>query len=315
MNRVVAIDGPSGSGKSTVSRGVAATLGLEVLDTGAMYRAATAAALRAGLPTDDGDALAALVATLDIDVVAGTTLLDGEDVSAEIRGPAVTESVSKVSAHPSVRAVLVARQRAWVAKHGGGVVEGRDIGSVVFPDACVKVFLTASDEERARRRQRDEVAAAREVSVADVRETHGAPRRCGRDPCGVAPAGRGGCDDGRYHRAQRRGHRRRDRHDVSGCERKLMFYRIARGVLFAVSRLLFRIRIHGSEHVPTSGAFIVAPSHRSYLDTPFVSFITTRQIRFMAKEELFEKSFGRRVFTALGGIPVKRGSASAGVRR
>jgi 1-acyl-sn-glycerol-3-phosphate acyltransferase len=91
----------------------------------------------------------------------------------------------------------------------------------------------------------------------------------------------------------------------------MMFYRFARAVLLGVSRVLFRIRIHGVEHVPTSGAFIVAPSHRSYLDTPFVSFITKRQIRFMAKEELFAKSATAKLFTALGGIPVKRGSASA----
>lgn len=90
-----------------------------------------------------------------------------------------------------------------------------------------------------------------------------------------------------------------------------MLYGIARGLLLALSKILFRIRIRGIEHVPRTGAFIVAPSHRSYFDTPFASFITRRRIRFMAKEELFENSLGRRLFTALGGIPVKRGSASA----
>jgi len=90
-----------------------------------------------------------------------------------------------------------------------------------------------------------------------------------------------------------------------------MFYGFARGLLLGLSKLLFRIRIDGSERVPMTGAFIVAPSHRSYFDTPFVSFITRRKIRFMAKEELFADAFGARLFTALGGIPVKRGSASA----
>lgn len=90
-----------------------------------------------------------------------------------------------------------------------------------------------------------------------------------------------------------------------------MLYGVARGLLLALSKILFRIRIRGIEHVPRTGAFIVAPSHRSYFDTPFASFITRRRIRFMAKEELFENSLGRRLFTALGGIPVKRGSASA----
>jgi cytidylate kinase len=168
--RVVAIDGPSGSGKSTVARGVAVSLGLHVLDTGAMYRSVTLAGLRAGVDLTDaprcGDVARAATIVLEDAVV----MLDGADVSAEIRGPEVTAAVSTVAAHPEVRRELVARQRAWVEEHGGGVVEGRDIGTVVFPDAPVKVFLTASDTERAARRQRDEAAAARAVEVDAVRE-------------------------------------------------------------------------------------------------------------------------------------------------
>ncbi len=167
----MAIDGPSGSGKSTIARGVAAALGLEVLDTGAMYRAVTGAVLRAGADPTDAEAVTALAQSCRLELGDGVTTLDGIDVSALIRGPEVTAKVSSVSVHPGVRAELVARQRAWVAKHGGGVVEGRDIGSVVFPDAPVKVFLTASEEERARRRQRDEEAASRTVSVASLQET------------------------------------------------------------------------------------------------------------------------------------------------
>ncbi len=167
--RVVAIDGPSGSGKSTIGRGVATALGLETLDTGAMYRAVTLAVLRAGTDPADADSAAAVARAATLGVHDGVTTHDGDDVSAEIRGPEVTATVSTVSAHPAVRAELVARQRAWVAEHGGGVVEGRDIGSVVFPDAAVKVFLTASDEERARRRQQDEAKADRAVSMDEVR--------------------------------------------------------------------------------------------------------------------------------------------------
>jgi cytidylate kinase len=162
--RIVAIDGPSGSGKSTVSRGVANALGLEVLDTGAMYRALTLLVIERGVDPTNGEACARLAREMALEV--GTrTVLEGRDVSEIIRGPEVTAMVSTVSAHPSVREVLVERQRVWVAGHGGGVVEGRDIGTVVFPNARVKVFLTASDEERARRRQRDEVAADRRVAV------------------------------------------------------------------------------------------------------------------------------------------------------
>lgn len=168
--RVVAIDGPSGSGKSTVGRGVARSLGLPVLDTGAMYRAVTLAALEAGAAPDDPEACTRVATSARIELEDGRTMLAGRDVSAAIRGPEVTAAVSEVSAHPPLREVLVARQRAWVETHGGGVVEGRDIGTVVFPDAAVKVFLVASDDERARRRQRDEEAAARAVDVDAVRD-------------------------------------------------------------------------------------------------------------------------------------------------
>jgi cytidylate kinase len=167
--RVVAIDGPSGSGKSTIARGVACALGLQVLDTGAMYRAVAVAALRHGVALDDEQGCAALAREHEIAVEAGVTTIDGRDVSAEIRAPEATTAVSTVAAHPSVRSVLVARQRAWVEHHGGGVVEGRDIGTVVFPNAPLKVFLTASDEERARRRHQDEAASDRKVGVDAVR--------------------------------------------------------------------------------------------------------------------------------------------------
>lgn len=153
---VVAIDGPAGAGKSTVGRAVAARLGLEYLDTGAMYRAVTFAALRRGLdPADEAD-IAELSETLSLDVATGpsgtTVLVDGVDATIEIRGREVTSAVSAVAANSRVRAELVRRQRRWVAEHGGGVVEGRDIGSVVFPDATLKLFVTASPRVRAERR-------------------------------------------------------------------------------------------------------------------------------------------------------------------
>jgi cytidylate kinase len=168
MTAVVAIDGPSGAGKSTVARGVAAALGVEVLDTGAMYRAVTFVVLDAGVDPNDADACAALTRHVHIEQQGTTTRLDGRDVSTEIRSPAVTRAVSTVAAHPAVRAVLVEHQRRWAATHGEGVVEGRDIGTVVFPDAVLKVFLTASDTERARRR-RDEASPDGTVSVDTVR--------------------------------------------------------------------------------------------------------------------------------------------------
>ncbi|MBM3672884.1 MAG: (d)CMP kinase [Actinobacteria bacterium] len=169
MTLIVAIDGPSGSGKSTVARGVARELGLDVLDTGAMYRAVTLAVLKSGVDPADAAECARIANDADLQVGAHV-MLGGEDVTEAIRGPEVTSTVSQVSAHPEVRHELVDRQRAWIDERGGGVVEGRDIGTMVFPDATIKVFVTASDEERARRRQRDEVAAERAVDVDSVKE-------------------------------------------------------------------------------------------------------------------------------------------------
>jgi cytidylate kinase len=134
-----------------------------------MYRGVTLAVIEAGAAVDDADACAEVARRIELAVDDGTTTIDGRDVSELIRGPEVTQLVSTVAAHPAVREVLVACQRDWVRQRGGGVVEGRDIGTVVFPDAPVKVFLTASGDERARRRQLDEQAAARDVGVDDVR--------------------------------------------------------------------------------------------------------------------------------------------------
>jgi CMP/dCMP kinase len=152
VSRVIAIDGPAGAGKSTVGRAVAARLGLEYLDTGAMYRAVTFAALRRGIDPGDDDDVAALASTVDMTLDGSTVTVDGVDATVEIRGREVTAAVSAVAANGRVRAELVRRQRAWVASHGGGVVEGRDIGSVVFPDATLKLYVTASPRVRAERR-------------------------------------------------------------------------------------------------------------------------------------------------------------------
>lgn len=150
---VVAMDGPAGTGKSTVSRAVASMLGLPHLDTGAFYRAAGLAALRSSLNLEDEGALAARIAETTMEQADGRMYLDGADVTGEIRTPEATAASSRVSAYPSVRSILVGLQRAWVEAHGGrAVVEGRDIGSVVFPDAAVKIYLDATPDTRAQRR-------------------------------------------------------------------------------------------------------------------------------------------------------------------
>ncbi len=153
MTFVIAIDGPAGSGKSTVGAEVARRLATDRLDTGAMYRAVAWAAREAGIDPGDGQALGELAARLRMEV-GHRVLVDGRDVSEQIRAPGVSAVVSTVAAHAPVREVLVREQRAWAAARDLCVVEGRDIGSVVFPDAKVKIFLTAEPAERAARRAR-----------------------------------------------------------------------------------------------------------------------------------------------------------------
>jgi len=153
--RVIAIDGPAGSGKSTVAKALAARLGLDYLDTGAMYRGVTFAALRRGIDPDDVDLVAKLAEGVDLTVDEQGVRVDGVDATVEIRGPEVTSAVSIVAANPGVRAELRRRQVDWAQRHDGGVIEGRDIGTVVFPDAELKVYLTASPEVRAQRRHKE----------------------------------------------------------------------------------------------------------------------------------------------------------------
>ena len=167
--RVIAIDGPAGSGKSTVARAVADRLELEYLDTGAMYRGVAHAVLRRGIDPTDRAAVAEVARVVSLDVTRSGCLVDGEDASVAIRGPEVTGAVSAVAANPDVRVEMVARQRKWVTELGGGVMEGRDIGSVVFPDAEVKVYLTASPEVRARRRAAEVPGLDVDAVAADIR--------------------------------------------------------------------------------------------------------------------------------------------------
>jgi CMP/dCMP kinase len=176
--KVIAIDGPAGSGKSTVARAVAAKLGMPYLDTGAMYRAVAFSAIRRGVDPDDAPIVAKLAADMKLDV-AERVMVDDVDATIEIRSPEVTRAVSVVAVNPEVRRELVRRQREWAEREGSGVIEGRDIGTVVFPEAPVKVYMTASDEERAQRRSQelldmhyDEVAAdiARRDHIDSTRE-------------------------------------------------------------------------------------------------------------------------------------------------
>ena len=179
---VIAIDGPAGAGKSTVARAVAGALGVTYLDSGAMYRCVALAALRAGVDLDDGEAVGRIAREIRIELAGGRVLLGGLDVTDEIRAPDVTAAASRVSVHPEVREAMVAQQRALI-ESGDYVAEGRDIGTVVSPDAPLKVYLTASPEERARRRAGESgeeveavLAAQSDRDARDRDREHGALR-------------------------------------------------------------------------------------------------------------------------------------------
>jgi cytidylate kinase len=181
---VVAIDGPAGSGKSTIAAALADRLQLPHVDTGAFYRAATLAVLRSGVDLRNGPLCAKVVAAATIQRREGRTFLDGEDVEDEIRGAAVTAAVSTVSAHPGVRTALLDLQRAAVGERGA-VIEGRDAGTVVVPDATLKVWLTASPQERAARR-----AAQLGETLPEAVHAHAADiaRRDAQDATQMQPA-------------------------------------------------------------------------------------------------------------------------------
>jgi len=164
---IIAIDGPSGAGKGTVARAVASKLGYRHVDSGAMYRAVACKALRDGVALDDERAVAGVAETSTIEVGGPAVLIDGVDVTRDIRTPAIDRAAAAVARLPSVRAVLVARQRL-MGEGGGVVMEGRDIGTVVFPDADLKVYLDASAEERARRRASDPAHSGGPTAVSEV---------------------------------------------------------------------------------------------------------------------------------------------------
>jgi cytidylate kinase len=179
---IIAIDGPSGAGKGTVARAVAARLGYRHVDTGAMYRALAWKALHDGLDLADEAAVAAAAERATFDLEQGRVGIDGHDVASAIRTPEMDRAATQVARHPAVRRVLVARQRGYGAA-GAVVMEGRDIGTVVFPDADVKIYLDASPEERARRRATDPAhASSHGAQLADVRIRCPAGVSLPRDP-------------------------------------------------------------------------------------------------------------------------------------
>jgi cytidylate kinase len=325
---IIAIDGPAGSGKSTIAREVAKRLGLRYVDTGAMYRAITLLALEAGLVPDripEAEALASQTKLRfeERDNDLNRVFIGGREISDEIRGQAVSKAVSPVSADPGVRRVLTGWQRAEAAK-GNVLLEGRDMGTVVVPDADLKVFLTASIPERARRRQLQNREKGIEQSldelVGDIaaRDAYDSGREhaplCKADDAveidttemTISEVIRAICNLAEERRPKP------DKWTVSRMVKSPLdtrFYRFAFWSLPVMWRLAFRMEIRGRENIPCRGPVVLACNHRSNLDPFFLGVAAPRQIHFMAKAELWKVKILGKLIEGLGSFLVARGAA------
>ena len=303
---IVAIDGPAGSGKSSVAKIVASKLGLTYVDTGATYRLVALEALRKGVPLNDAAQLAAIARETmpRCGIVDGTTLsFDGMPVGNEIRTPEVSEATSVISTYPEVRKVLVDFQRRLVPS-SGGVVEGRDIGAVVWPTADLKVYLDARPEVRVSRRAADLSPASSmdvEVHERDLRDAT-------RPVSAMQPAAGAIRLDTSDMSPEQVADRVLDLLAASAEPRRTdRFYAAVRTVLYALLRATFRMKITGLENIPRVGAAILAPNHRSLLDIPVAGMPTKRKVWFMAKDELFRSKISATILGRLGAFPVRRG--------
>ncbi|OFW57146.1 MAG: cytidylate kinase [Actinobacteria bacterium RBG_16_64_13] len=338
---IIAIDGPAGSGKSTIAREVAKRLGMRYLDTGAMYRTITLLALEAGLVPESLPAAAALAAATPLRFEARsddlTRVFVGErEVTDEIRGRVVSQHVSAVSAEPGVRTVLSQKQREEAAR-GDVVLEGRDIGTVVVPGADVKVFLTASIEERARRRrlqlEAQGIAQPLDELVADIaaRDAHDsgravAPLRKAEDAVEIDTTGMSieqviGVVSALAEEKRAAAvlavtrpaaEAPPGKWPISRLVRSPLdnwLYRLAYGIIPPLCRVAFRMKIVGVEHFPPTGAVVVACNHRSNLDPFFLGSACPREIHFMAKAELWKFKPVGWLVSMVGTFPVNRGEA------
>lgn len=315
---LIAIDGPSGTGKSTTARGVARALGAGYLDTGALYRLVTLAVLQAGIDPADDAAVAAALPGLDLgapptDPDEQTHRLDGADVTARIRQQDVTTAVTPVSANPAVRALLLDRQRE-IAHAGPMVVEGRDIGTVIAPDAALKIYLTADAAVRASRRREQDGAASAGAVQADLERRDTADSQ--RSAAPLARAGDAVVVDSTELTAEqtvalivrlaaRRGIGPRARGSMpvtwfrlGGENDPVPLGRTPRNVDrgrrigIALSRLMYRMTVRGEEHFPRDGSLLVVANHITFADGPILFGRLPRRISFLVKAEVLVGPLG-----------------------
>jgi cytidylate kinase len=329
---IVTVDGFAGSGKSTTASLLAGRLGLRYIDTGSMYRGITLAILRVGADPEDEEAAGSIAesAVLELRWEDGKSslYLDGDNVEKEIRSPGVSGSVSQVSRHPRVRRAMVGLQRS-IAESGGVVAEGRDTGSVVFPHASVRVFLTAGVEERARRRQNQLKSMGVDQTFDEIREN--IARRDAIDsqrehsPL-VRPAGSILVDTSSLTIEQqvgiieesvlREAARLRDlmigEDEMDERARMRPYYRFSHALMRLVWKGLFGMRILGAANLRFRENFIFASNHLSYADPPIVGCGLNREVSFIAKKELFANRFFAWLIRTYHAIPIDRDEIDLG---
>jgi cytidylate kinase len=325
----VAIDGPAGSGKSTTARLVSERLGLKHVDTGAMYRAIALLALRSGIDPGDGPKSAELARSAEItfeeiDGGGQRVFLSREDVTDDIRTPEVTKAVSPVSAHPGVRSALVRAQRR-IADRGGCVLEGRDIGTVVLPNAEVKVYLSASTKVRAKRRLKEfherGIEASLEAVEQDIikRDKFDSEREHSplRKAVGAAEIDTSDLSiDGQVDRvveiarqvaARLEGLAAKQGSGKSPALRRRLIYCLIIYFVQSVIRILFRFRVRRMLKENYDENYIYACNHIANTDPPFISSCLPREVYFLAKASLFKNPLFGGLIRALNAIPLRRG--------
>ena len=327
---IITIDGPAGSGKSTAAKALAKRIGLRFLDTGAMYRAITLRALKAGLDLTNEQALTRCAAEADLHLeYEGDTLkvrLDGQDVTTEIRRVEVTDQSHYIAAAPGVRKVLVRLQRQIAEELGGVVTEGRDQGSVVFPDAGVKFYLLARPEERARRRCEELQAAGQVVRYEDIleaivtRDRRDSQRAVGPlvkpagaievDNTGLAPEQTAALLVAHVDALRVTSYPNpRLRWLPDGVAKPTPLYRFCRILFQAVFSAVWQTRIFNRRYEPTTGPAVYICNHQSFLDPIVMSMALRRPMNYMARDTLFRiPGFGR-LIKSLYAFPVHRGTA------
>jgi cytidylate kinase len=307
---VVAIDGPAGAGKSTTARGVAERLGLVHVDSGAMYRAIAWYAQERDVPLDDETSLLGLLSKARIEAGKDGLRIDGRPAEAHIRTAAAGEAASRVAIHPKLRRRLVKLQRS-LAVTPGIVMEGRDIGTVVFPKADLKIFLTASPEARARRRAQELAAAGEPGDLASIeaqiRERDRRDSERAASPLLLAPNAYPLDTTDLTLEEQVDFAARWAELARLGGPRRTLFYWFGSGFVANFARIFLRILFTGKEHIPLRGPLIVACNHISFWDPPLVGSLFPRVLAFLAKEELFQNKVFGALLAGYNSIPIPRG--------